>query len=47
MKPRAQPKALFAIQLKINEEVIDIEVMEDDDQDSLTDRVCKDNRISK
>ncbi len=45
MKANA-PKPLFAIQLKINDEIVDIDVLEGDDKETLTNRVCKDNRIN-
>jgi hypothetical protein len=38
-------KPIFAIQLKVNESILDVDVLEGDDKDTLTERVCRDNRI--
>lgn len=38
-------KALFAIQLKVGEEILELDVLEGDDKDTLTERVCRDHRI--
>ena len=46
MLNRPEVRPLFAIQLKVNEDILDVEVLESDDRETLTDRVCRDNLIS-